>query len=212
MVKDQKQNTGREPAKQGVQEVLPEPNKIGASTPYDFHGKSLTAYGGLLPVVTMLEKLGFQQVVGETLSVKRKTKVMTMYQFLLAMALAGYVGFSRLYHLRFVQLELREATLDTDTTVHTLFGNQMGARKGDRPSGQEIAKHLESAFAALPETVKTVRARAGPRGHPGFYCWEAVEAHERRNCRFILVARKTSRLVDVLKAADWRPSARWFLA
>jgi hypothetical protein len=287
MVKDQKQNTDREPAKQGVREVLPEPNKIGASTPYDFHGKSLTAYGGLLPVATMLEKLGFQQVVGETLSVKRKTKVMTMYQFLLAMVLAGYVGFSRLYHLRFVQrepmltgilqvlklppqctfwrflaslhlgvarqlltvqqrmrqrvweaahVELREATLDTDTTVHTLFGNQMGARKGynpkakgkksyqpiltflaetkeylagalrkgDRPSGQEIAKHLESAFAALPETVKTVRARADS----GFYCWEAVEAYERRNCRFILVARKTSRLVDVLKAADWRPSPR----
>jgi len=37
--------------------LLPEANKIGASTPYDFEGRNLTAYGGLLPVATMLEKL-----------------------------------------------------------------------------------------------------------------------------------------------------------
>ena len=52
------------------------PNKIGASTPYDFEGKNLTAYGGLLPVATMLEKLGFQQLVEETLTVKRITRAM----------------------------------------------------------------------------------------------------------------------------------------
>jgi hypothetical protein len=40
-----------------------EPNKINASTPYDFNAKSLTPYGGLLPVITMLEKLGFPSPV-----------------------------------------------------------------------------------------------------------------------------------------------------
>jgi len=35
-----------------------------------------------------------------------------------------------------------------------------------------------------------------------------VQAYEKRNCRFVLVARKTARLVDQLKAADWRPSPR----
>ena len=77
---------------------------------------------------------------------------------------------------------LSAVTLDTDTTVHTLFGNQMGGRKsynpknkgkksyqpiltflaetreyvsgelrnGDRPTGAQIARHLESVFAALP--------------------------------------------------------------
>jgi len=275
------------PVNQGLRDVTPEPNKIGASTPYDFEAKNLTAYGGLLPVATMLEKLGFRQLVEETLTVKRKTKAMAMYQFVLAMVLACYVGFSRLYHLRFLEREpmltgilavlrlppqstfwrflaalhlgvarqllqvqrcmrervweaahvrLTEATLDTDTTVHTLFGNQMGARKsynpknrgkksyqpmltflaetkeyvtgalrtGDRPSGKEIAAHLESAYAALPATVKAVYARADS----GFYCWEAVQAYEKRNCRFILVARKTARLVEALKAADWKPSPR----
>ncbi len=287
MVINRKQDTRHKPVRQGVQEVIPEPNKIGASTPYDFKARNLTAYGGLLPVATMLEKLGFQQVVGETLTVKRQTKAMPMFQFLLGMVLACYVGFSRLYHLRFLEREpmltgilqvarlppqctfwrflaslhlgiarqllqvqgvmrqrvweaanvrLSEVTVDTDTTVHTLFGNQMGGRKGynpknkgkksyqpilsfvaetreyaagalrkgDRPSGEEIAEHLESVAKGLPAGVKTVLARADS----GFYCWEAVEAYEKKNWQFILVARKTSRLVDELKAAAWKGSPR----
>ena len=102
MVINRKEHSDKKPAKQGAEAVIPEPNKIGASTPYDFEAKSLTAYGGLLPVVTMLEKLGFQQLVEETLTVKRMTRAMPMYQFVLAMALAVYVGFSRLHHLRFL--------------------------------------------------------------------------------------------------------------
>src|SRR5439155_11330147 len=54
-------------------------NKIGASTPFDFSGKNLTPYGGLLPVATMLEKLGFQALMEETVLVKRLTKVMSGY-------------------------------------------------------------------------------------------------------------------------------------
>src|SRR5882672_10421475 len=79
--------------------------KIGAGTLFDFQGKNLTAYGGLLPVAAMLEKLGFQQLVEEALTVKRITRTMPMYQFVLAMVLAVYVGFSRLHHLRFLKRE-----------------------------------------------------------------------------------------------------------
>jgi hypothetical protein len=112
---------------------------------------------------------------------------MSMYQFILAMVLGAYVGFSRLYHLRFVARDpmltgivkvlrlppqctfwrflaslhvgiakqlltmqrhmrervwqaahvgLRAVTLDTDTTVHTLFGRQMGGRKGYNPKNK----------------------------------------------------------------------------
>jgi hypothetical protein len=286
-VNEQEQHSGRRPANQGVRDVAPEPNKIAASTPYDFEARNLTAYGGLLPVATMLEKLGFQQLVEETLTVKRQTKAMSMYRFVLAMVLACYVGFSRLFQLRFLKREpmltgilavvrlppqstfwrflaslhlgvarqllqvqgrmrervweaahvrLTEATVDTDTTVHTLFGNQMGARKsynpknkgkksyqpiltflaetkeylagalrtGDRPSGKEIAAHLDSVAASLPATVKTVYGRADS----GFYCWEAVQAYEKRNWKFIVVARKTARLVEQLRAATWAASPR----
>ena len=102
---DQQQDIRPTPVKQGVHAASPQPNKIGPATPYDFDAKNLTAYGGLLPVGTLLEKLGFQQLVEETIKVKRQTRVMPAYQFILAMVLACYVGFSRLHHLRFLQRE-----------------------------------------------------------------------------------------------------------
>src|ERR1035437_3016350 len=102
MVNHRKQHTRRKAAKQGVREVIPEPNKINASTPYDFRGKNLTPYGGLLPVATMLEKLGFQSLLEETLTVRRATKAMGMYQFFMGIVLGIYVGFSRLNQLRFI--------------------------------------------------------------------------------------------------------------
>jgi len=43
--------------------------------------------------------------VEETLTVKRETRAMPMYQFVLAMVLALYVGFSRLHHLQFLARE-----------------------------------------------------------------------------------------------------------
>src|SRR2546425_2639603 len=280
MVTNRIQHSDNRPVKQGAGEIAPEPNKIGASTPFDFSGKNLTPYGGLLPVATMLEKLGFQSLMEETVLVKRLTKVMSGYQFLLAMVLGLYIGFSRLNQLRFmardpivtgvlkiVQLppqstlwrflgalhgsvaqqilsvqgqmrrrvweaanvKLKTATLDTDTTVHTLYGQQMGGRKsynpknkgkksyqpiltflaetreyvagelrsGDRPTGKQIARHLEEAVKALPRSVVKIFARADS----GFFCREAIEAYERCKCRFIVVARKTQRLVDQLRAA-----------
>ena len=105
MVTHGNQDTRPRRSPQGSQGPIAEANKIGAATPFDFEGKNLTAYGGLLPVATMLEKLGFQQVVEETLRVKRITRVMSLYQFVLAMVLALYVGFSRLHHLRFLERE-----------------------------------------------------------------------------------------------------------
>jgi hypothetical protein len=287
MVKIRRQHSDKTPAKQDQEAVTPEPNKIGASTPYDFEAKNLTAYGGLLPVATMLEKLGFQQLVEETLTVKRKTRVLAMSQFVLAIVLTIYVGFSRLNHLRFLQREpmligilkvlrlppqctfwrflaslrihiagqilqvqrqmrqrvweaahvgLSVVTLDTDTTVHTLYGQQMGGRKsynpknrgkksyqpmltflaetreylagelrnGDRPTGKQIAQHLKESFAALPQQVSTIYARADS----GFYCWEAIETYQRQGCRFIVSARKTARLVELLKAASWTDSPK----
>src|ERR1700682_149967 len=203
---------------------------------------------------------------------------MAIYQFLLGMVLALYVGFSRLNHLRFVahdamltgilkvselppqctfwrflaslhlgvarqllqlQQKMRERvweaanvrltsiTLDTDTTVHTLYGRQMGGRKsynpknkgkksyqpiltfiaetreyvwgelrnGDRPTGKQIRDHIRNVCAATPPGVKQIYGRSDS----GFYCREAVEGYEECNCRFVISARKTSRLVEQLR-------------
>jgi hypothetical protein len=131
-------------------------------------------------------------------------------------------------------VQLKVVTLDTDTTVHTVYGNQMGARRsynpknkgkksyqpiltflaetreyvcgelrnGDRPTGVQIARHLDRVFAALPPGVETVYARADA----GFYCCEAVEAYEKAGVQFVIAARKTAPVLDQLKAAEWNPS------
>ncbi len=287
MVIDSAKHTRRTPVRQASPELASRPSKIAANTPFDFEGKNLTPYGGLFPVATMLEKLRFQQLVEETLTVKRRPRVMCKYQFILGMVLAIYVGFSRLNHIRFVaqdpmltrilkvlelpgqstfwrflaslhlvvagqllqvqrvlrarvwggaHVRLSSITLDTDTTVHTLYGQQMGARKsynpknkgkksyqpiltfmaetreymggelrnGDRPDGKQIARHLAAVFAALPQCVQKIFARADS----GFYCWEAVKAYEEGKAQFIMVARKTSRLVEKLQTADWKRSPK----
>jgi DDE family transposase len=286
-VNDKEEDTRKTAAKQGSGAVTPKPIKIGALTPYDFSGSNLTAYGGLLPVATMLEKLRFQQLIEEHVTIKRLTTSMPGFQFVLGMVLALYVGFSRLNHLQFLEREpmftgilevaklppqctfwrflaslhltaarqllevgrhmrqrvweaahvgLQEVTLDTDTTVHTVYGRQMGARKGynprhkgkksfqpiltflaetreyvggelrkgDRPTGKQIAQHLDGVFAALPPSVQRLYARADS----GFYCWSAVEAYEKRGCRFVLSAQKTPRLVEQLQTARWTGSPR----
>lgn len=287
MVNNTNEHTRKSPAKQALERVIPKPRKIGASTPYDFQGSNMTAYGGLLPVATMLEKLQFQQLIEEQVTIKRLTTSMPGFRFVLAMILALYVGFSRLNHLQFLKREpmltgilevselpvqstfwrflaglhlvvagqllevgrrmrqrvweaahvkLKEVTLDTDTTVQTVYGRQMGARKGynpkhrgkksyqpiltflaetreyiggelrkgERPTGKQIAAHLGSVFAALPQGVE----RCYARGDSGLYCWETVQAYEKHGCRFVLSAQKTPRLVEQLKAARWTGSPR----
>ena len=76
MVTSREQDSRKTPVKQGSPNTAPEPNKIGTSTPYDFHGKNLTPYGGLLPVATMLEKLGFAALVEERITCSRLTRAM----------------------------------------------------------------------------------------------------------------------------------------
>jgi hypothetical protein len=151
-----------------------------AGDSYDFNGRNLTPYGGLLPVITMLEKLGFQPLVEQTVTSKRIPRAMDLYRFVLGIALGLYIGFPRLNQLRFIacdpiltgilkvaklpvqstfwrfvnalhrnvarqiltimrimrervweaaNVKLEVVTIDTDTTVHTLYGQQMGGRK-----------------------------------------------------------------------------------
>jgi Transposase DDE domain group 1 len=287
MVTDRKKDSDKIPGKQGPERVSSEPNKINASTPYDFSGKNLTPYGGLLPVITMLENLGFQSLVEQTVTSKRIPRAMDLYRFVLGIVLGLYIGFPRLNQLRFIardplltgilkvsklpgqstfwrfvnalhlnvarqlltvmrtlrervwaaaNVKLEVVTIDTDTTVHTLYGQQMGGRKsynpknkgkksyqpmltfiaetreyvsgelrnGDRPTGKQIGDHIRSVHAGLPPSVKQVYGRADS----GFYCREAVEAYEEFNDRFVISARKTSRLIEQLRAAEWKPSPK----
>src|SRR5271157_2611080 len=80
MVTNRKEHSEKTPANQGPEDIAPEPNKINGSTPYDFNGKNLTPYGGLLPVITMLEKLGFQSLVEQTVTSKRTPRAIIAVQ------------------------------------------------------------------------------------------------------------------------------------
>src|ERR1700680_2850084 len=102
MVTDRKKDSRKTPVKQGPQDGVPAPNKIGASTHFDFAGKNLTPYGGLLPVITMLENLGFQALVEQTVTSKRISRAMDLYRFVLGIVLGLYIGFPRLNQLRFI--------------------------------------------------------------------------------------------------------------
>ena len=206
MVTSRKENRRKKPTRQGFQESPSGPNKIDASTPYQFNGKNLTAYGGLLPVATMLEKLGFQALVEDIITSNRETRVMSLYKFVLGIVLGLYVGFPRLNQLRFIagdpmltgilkeprlppqstlwrfltslhlnvavqilsiqrvmrqrvwqaaNIGLQAVTLDTDTTVHTLYGNQMGARKSYNPKNKG-KKSYQPMLTFIAETREYV--------------------------------------------------------
>src|ERR1700730_15093200 len=78
MVKSKKKHSDKPLANQGSPSDITEPNKIAASTHFDFKGKNLTPYGGLFPVATMLEKLGLQKLVDETLTIKRIPRALSI--------------------------------------------------------------------------------------------------------------------------------------
>ena len=85
---------------------LPQPLKSKgpecAGFKYDFNGRNLTPYGGLLPVITMLDKLGFQPLVEQTLTSQRIPRAMDLHRFVLGIVLGFYIGFPRLNQLRFI--------------------------------------------------------------------------------------------------------------
>jgi hypothetical protein len=93
---------------------------------------------------------------------------------------------------------LQEVTLDTDTTVHTVYGRQMGARKGYNPQhkgkksfqpiltflaetreyvGGELRKETGRRASKSPSTWRAYlprcrhRSSGYMRGRFGFYCW-----------------------------------------
>src|SRR6516164_11381346 len=206
MVMNRRKHSEKTPVNQGPEDIAPEPNKINASTHYDFSGKNLTPYGGLLPVITLLEKLGFQSLVEQTVTSKRIPRAMDLYRFLLSIVLGLYIGFPRLNQLRFLardpiltgilqvirlpvqstfwrfvnalhrnvarqiltvmrilrqrvweaaNVKVEVVTIDTDTTVHTLYGQQMGGRKGYNPKNKG-KKSYQPMLTFIAETREYV--------------------------------------------------------
>ena len=213
----------------------------------------------------MLEKLGFQSLVEQTLTSKRMPRAMDRYRFVLGIVLGLYIGFPRLNQLRFIardpiltgilkvsklpgqstfwrfvnalhlnvarqiltvmrtlrervweaaNVKLARVTLDTDTTVHTLYGQQMGGRKGYNPKNKGkksyqpmltfIAETREYVWGELRNGDRPSGKQIGDhrrnvqatlpaavqqiygRANSGFYRREAVEAYEEFQARFVI--------------------------
>ena len=177
----------------------------------------------------MLEKLGFQSLVEQTLTCKRIPRAMDLYRFVLGTVLGLYIGFPRLNQLRFLardpiltgilkvsklpvqstfwrfvnaldrnvarqiltimrtmrervweaaNVKLEVVTIDTDTTVHTLYGQQMSGRKSYNPKnkGKKSYQRMSSEgwciqWESTPPEQKSefcsLDSRAGRKLNPG---------------------------------------------
>jgi hypothetical protein len=120
--------------------------------------------------------------------------------------------------------------------MQTVYGRQMGARKGYNPQhrgkksyqpiltflaetrecgGGELRKGDRPTGKPIAAHLDSVFAglpksveRVYARADSGFYCWEAVAAYAKHGCRFVISAQKTPRWVEELKAARWTGSPR----
>jgi len=110
-------------------------------------------------------------------------------------------------------VKLSVITIDTDTTVHTIYGQQMGGRKSYNPKNKGkksfqpmltfIAETREYVWGELRngdrptgkqigDHLRNVHAALPPgikvygRADSGFYCREGVEAYEEFDTRFVV--------------------------
>ena len=132
------------------------------------------------------------------------------------------------------KVRLKRMHVDTDSTVNTIYGEQMGGRKAYNRHDRG-AKSLQPLLSFVAETGECVRGKQRPgdkasgeemaahlvaglksvsdrveeilaRADAGFYCSEVVAGIEALGERYsyIIVAQKTTALVRELEAADWK--------
>jgi hypothetical protein len=132
------------------------------------------------------------------------------------------------------RLRLERVHVDTDSTVNTVYGEQMGGRKAYNP-GKKGKKSVQPLLSFIAETGECLRGKLHngytptgeqmaehitaalrsvsasvpevvARADAGFYCKEVVEAIEGLGDRYsyILSADKTTALVRKLEEADWK--------
>ena len=118
-------------------------------------------------------------------------------------------------------MALNAVTVDTDTTVHTVYGDKMGPRVSYNPKnkGKKSYQPILTFVADTREylagdlhngdrpTAKQIArhlrrafallppgTRVGQaRADSGFYCWDPVAAYEDAGAGFVIVARKARR-------------------
>jgi hypothetical protein len=138
MVTGRKQHSEKTPANQGPQEIRPEPNTIGASTPFDFAGKNLTPYGGRLPVQSIFSRFLAALHLNVALQILAVTGTLRERVWALARATTPRTK------ARTVTLPMLKFLSETRKYI---WGE---LRDGDRLTGKPIGDHLRKVCAALP--------------------------------------------------------------
>jgi hypothetical protein len=265
-------STGKSQSKDNRIDLFPD-------TPFEFDGQNMTPYGGLLPISALMERLEFGELCEHKIRIDRVPVSMRVRQFFMAIVMSLYVGYDRLYHVKYIRkdpmilgvlkipampvqstfhrflmsmgreaeqgirevgwemrrrvwsignIELETVTIDTDTTVNTVYGDQEGATKGYNPKNKGKRSYMP-VLSFLAETGECLTAynRSGDRMSGGevaehirgfrkifpgegiqircrtdcgFYCREAVEAYEEIKAEYIMVAQKTTKLQGKLES------------
>jgi hypothetical protein len=205
MVTDKKKDSPKTRGKQGSENCVPEPNKINASTPYDFSGKNLTPYGGLLPVITMLDKLGFQPLVEQTVTCKRIPRAMDLYRFVLGIVLGLYIGFPRLNQLRSIARDpiltgiLKVAKLPVQSTFWRLVN----------ALHRNVARQILTVMRTMRERVWAMASTSPPK--PTCSSWPAGRGSSpgrKPPSRSILLGTRSATPLNTWSTGAWS-IARW---
>ena len=105
MVKIAEKGIGVTPENQGSDEKRPRARKIGPDTKFDTCQERLSPFGGLLGLVKFLDLFCFEEIFEKLyLPPSRKPK-QGHYKTMLAIFMLLFIGFSRLWHFLYVQLD-----------------------------------------------------------------------------------------------------------
>lgn len=105
MVKVSENGSHVTPENQGSDEKRPRARKIGPDTKFDTCTERLSPFGGLLGLVKFLDLFRFEEIFEKLYLPPSRTPKQGHYKTMLAIVMLLFIGFSRLWHFLYVQLD-----------------------------------------------------------------------------------------------------------
>ena len=90
---------------QGQNDNSSRATKIGPNTRFDTCQERLSPFGGILGLIKFLDVFGFQAIFGKLYLPPSRDPYLGHYRMVLAIVMLLFIGFSRLWHFLYVQLD-----------------------------------------------------------------------------------------------------------
>lgn len=103
MVRSRKKRNRKSRKNQGRNQQRRDPRKIKPSTPHAYTDEHLTPYGGLLPLVKLLDGLKFRELFEKTFHDPARKTLYGSYFFVQGLLMLLFIGFRRLHHFVYIQ-------------------------------------------------------------------------------------------------------------